>query len=75
VGYVKGGKVRRPECLLASGPDLQEHQSAGNRNNKHDSNDGFRIHSDSLLSVKIPAFAGQQKKQQIFSDLLLHVPL
>jgi len=25
--------------------------------------------------VKIPAFAGQQKKQQIFSDLLLHVPL
>jgi hypothetical protein len=52
MGYVKGGKVRRPGCLLASGSDLQERQRTGNRDNKHDSNDGFRIHSDSLLSVR-----------------------
>ncbi len=50
MGYVKGGKARRPRCLLAPGSDLQERQRTGNRDNKHDPNDRFRIHSDILLS-------------------------
>ncbi|MGI6736154.1 MAG: hypothetical protein ACOX41_02430 [Anaerovoracaceae bacterium] len=69
MGYVKGGKVRRPGCLLASGPDLQERQRTGNRDNKHDSNDGFRIHSDSLLSVKLPSLQGNKKAVNLLKRL------
>jgi len=75
MGYVKGGKACRPGCLLAPGPDLQERQRTGNRDNKHDSNDGFRIHSDSLLSVKIPAFVGKQKSSKSFSRLTASWPI
>jgi hypothetical protein len=73
-GICKGGKARRPGCLLAPGPDLQERQRTGNRDNKHDPTMVFV----SILTAsfrEITCFAGQQKSSKSFQDLLLCSPL